>query len=233
MDRRPQKWPLEIYGPDSEWIFGLRKQSGSPPALPLEGQTALWEVKDAVLGGSTTRKLTYSAPASLDLLFLTPQTQFMPHTYLLFDFATDEERAQLARHKLETWKQAFRLDKKLLYKFDRATSGDGAEPPSEEEKPAKPAKQAKSKGAAKSKDKSKSKAKSDGADDIPDAKEAAPSEPVKLLIRLDFSSHEKLSEQRWIDRIPTEDPFQSASPKLIKPNDAEFGDTEKQFEDLS
>ena len=157
----------------------------------------------------------------------------MPHTYLLFDFATDEEKAQLARHKLETWKQAFRLDKKLLYKFDRATSGDGAEPPAEEEKPAKPAKEAKSKGAAKSKDKSKSKAKSEGADADTDTKEATPSEPVKLLIRLDFSSHEKLSEQRWIDRIPTEDPFQAASPKLIKPNDAEFGDTEKQFEDLA
>lgn len=156
----------------------------------------------------------------------------MPHTYLLFDFATDEEKAQLARHKLETWKQAFRLDKKLLYKFDRATSGDGAEPPSQEEQPAKPAKEAKAKGAAKSK--SKSKAKSDDAKpDAPDAKDATPPEPVKLLIRLDFSSHEKLSEQRWIDRIPTEDPFQAASPKLIKPNDTEFVETEKQFEDLA
>jgi hypothetical protein len=168
------------------------------------------------------------------LPFLTPQTQFMPHTYLLFDFATDEEKAQLARHKLETWKQAFRLDKKLLYKFDRATSGDGAEPPAVEEKPAKPVKEAKSKGAAKSKDKSKSKAKSENEEsDASDAKDAAPPEPVKLLIRLDFSSHEKLSEQRWIDRIPKEDPFQSASSKLIKPNDAVFADTEKQFEDLS
>jgi hypothetical protein len=155
----------------------------------------------------------------------------MPHTYLLFDFATDEEKAQLARHKLETWKQAFRLDKKLLYKFDRATSGDGAEPPSEEEKPAKPAKEAKAKGAAKSKDKPKAKSESDEAGAA--TKEASSPEPVKLLIRLDFSSHEKLSEQRWIDRIPTEDPFQSASPKLIKPNDADFADTEKQFEDLA
>jgi hypothetical protein len=179
------------------------------------------------------RQFTYPArSASLDLLFLTPQTQFMPHTYLLFDFATDEAKAQLARHKLETWKQAFRLDKKLLYKFDRATSGDGAEPSSEEEKPAKPDKEPKAKGAAKSK--SKSKAKSQSADpDAPDTKEASPPEPVKLLIRLDFSSHEKLSEQRWVDRIPTEEPFQAASPKVIKPNDSEFADTEKQFEDLA
>jgi hypothetical protein len=155
----------------------------------------------------------------------------MPHTYLLFDFATDEEKAQLARHKLETWKQAFRLDKKLLYKFDRATSGDGAEP-SVEEKPAKPAKEAKAKGVAKSK--SKSEAKSGNAEpDTPDTTEATWAEAVKLLIRLDFSSHEKLSEQRWVDRIPTEDPFQAASPRVIKPNDTEFADTEKQFEDLA
>ena len=153
----------------------------------------------------------------------------MPHTYLLFDFATDEEKAQLARHKLETWKQAFRLDKKLLYKFDRATSGDGAERPAEEEKPAKPAKEAKAKRAAKSKSKSKAKSEDAEASD----KETTSPEPVKLLIRLDFSSHEKLSEQRWIDRIPTEDPFQAASPKLIKPNDGEFAETEKQFEDLA
>jgi hypothetical protein len=192
-----------------------------------------------VLGaGPATQKIAHCPTilghqllASLDLPFLTPQTQFMPHTYLLFDFATDEEKAQLARHKLETWKQAFRLDKKLLFKFDRATSGDGAEP-SVEEKPAKPAKEAKAKGVAKSK--SKSEAKSGNAEpDTPDTKEATLAEPVKLLIRLDFSSHEKLSEQRWVDRIPTEDPFQAASPRVIKPNDTEFADTEKQFEDLA
>ena len=38
----------------------------------------------------------------------------MAHIYLVFDFASDEEKAQLARHKLETWKQAFRLDKRLM-----------------------------------------------------------------------------------------------------------------------
>jgi hypothetical protein len=153
---------------------------------------------------------------SLDLPFLPPQTDFMAHIYLLFDFATDEEKAQLARHKLETWKQAFRLDKKLLYKFDRATSGDGAEP-SEEKKPAK---------AAKAKGMAKSKAKGEDS-------ETASTEPVKLLIRLAFSSHEKLSEQRWIDRIPSEAPFQAASPKVVKPNDTDFVETEKQFEDLA
>jgi len=40
--------------------------------------------------------------------------------------------------------------------------------------------------------------------------------PVKLLVRLYFSGHEKLSEQRWLDRIPAEEPFKSASPKMVR-----------------
>jgi len=39
--------------------------------------------------------------------------------YMHFDFGADEEKAQQARHKLDVWKQAFRLDKKLQYKLDR------------------------------------------------------------------------------------------------------------------
>jgi len=55
---------------------------------------------------------------------------------------------------------------------------------------------------------------------------------VGLLVRLYFSSHEKLSEQRWIDRIPSEEPFKSASPKVIHSNDADFEKTDQQFESL-
>jgi hypothetical protein len=137
----------------------------------------------------------------------------MPHIYLLFDFAADEEKAQLARHKLETWKQAFRLDKRLLYKFDRAISAETAAPSSEEEKPVK------TKGAAKPGSKFA-------------APEAASNGSVKLLVRLGFSGHEKLSEQRWVQRIPSEEPFLKASAKVVKPDDSQFADTEKQFEDL-
>jgi hypothetical protein len=54
----------------------------------------------------------------------------MPQTFLIFDFASNEEAAQQARHKLEGWKQAFRLDKKLLFKFERS----GAEPEQAAEK---------------------------------------------------------------------------------------------------
>ena len=55
----------------------------------------------------------------LDLARGATQTENMAHIYMSFDFGTDEEKAQLARHKLEMWRQAFRLDKKLLYKFER------------------------------------------------------------------------------------------------------------------
>jgi hypothetical protein len=137
----------------------------------------------------------------------------MPHIYMQFDFGKDEEKAQLARHKLEVWKQAFRLDKKLLYKFERATDG-APEPEPVAAKSEKP----KAKGKAKAKDE-------------PETPKS--NETVKLLLRLGFSNHEKLSEQRWVQRIPTEDPFQAAHPVVLKPGDARFSDTEKQFEELA
>jgi hypothetical protein len=137
----------------------------------------------------------------------------MPHIYIQFDFGTDEDKAQLARHKLETWKQAFRLDKKLLYNFERAIDGaTEAEPAAaKSEKPT-----AKGKLEAKHK---------------PEAPTS--NETVRLLLRLGFSNHEKLSEQRWVERIPTEEPFLAASPIVLKPGDPHFADTEKQFEELN
>ena len=142
----------------------------------------------------------------------------MAQTYLLFDLGSDEEKVQQARHKLESWKQAFRLDKKLQYKLKREQS---ASPSTTEAKP-EPAKAEKSKSA---KTKSKSKPKS--------AEPAAEnSGPVKLFVRLYFSGHEKLSEQRWIDRIPTEEPFKSASPKIVRESEPEFADILKQFDTL-
>jgi hypothetical protein len=136
----------------------------------------------------------------------------MAHIYMQFDFASDEEKAQLARHKLEVWKQAFRLDKKLLYKFERSgETGTAAE--AEAEKPAT------SKGKSKAKPESAKKAsKEDG--------------NVHLLVRLGFSGHEKLSEHRWVERIPSEEPFVSASPVTVKPDDTKFADMERRFEDL-
>lgn len=147
----------------------------------------------------------------------------MAHIYLTFDFAGDEGRAQQARHKLDSWKQAFRLDKKLLYKFDR---GDGAgaaasEEQSEEERE-KPAK--KNKAAKGSKSKAAKPAKEE-------TKEGSPSQ-AKLYLRLAFSNHEKLTEQRWVDRIPAEEPFKGASPAAIREGEPGFDEVESHFEEL-
>lgn len=150
----------------------------------------------------------------------------MAHIYLTFDFAGNEEKAQQARHKLDSWKQAFRLDKKLLYKFDR---GDGAsaaasEPPDaeEQEKPAKKGKGAKAGKAAKPK----------AAKGEKEGEKPAAATQAKLYLRLAFSNHEKLTEQRWVDRIPAEEPFKEASPAAIREGEAGFDEVEGHFEEL-
>jgi hypothetical protein len=140
---------------------------------------------------------------------------------MLFDFGADEDKAQQARHKLESWKQAFRLDKKLQFKFDRA-EGPGAEPaPPEAEKPAKAAK-----GEKAEKPTSKGKAKA------AEAPAAGTNGDVKLLVRLYFSPHEKLSEQRWFKQIPSEEPFKGAAPKVIQEGEPGFSEVLAQFDRL-
>ncbi len=140
----------------------------------------------------------------------------MAHTYMLFDFGADEDKAQQARHKLEGWKQAFRLDKKLQVKFDRGEDL-GSEASEAEEAPKK---------AEKPKSKSKAKAKTS---DAADGKNGS----VKLLVRLYFSAHEKLSEQQWLARIPADDLFKGAAPKVVHEGEPEFPEVLKQFESLS
>ncbi len=160
----------------------------------------------------------------------------MAHTYIRFDFGTDEEKAQQARHKLDGWRQAFRLDKRVQYKMDRpesAVAAAGAQPetaakPEAAEKPA-PATKSKAKPAAKTTAKVAEKSGEPAAE----KPEAAANSKVGLLIRLYFSSHEKLSEQRWIERIPSEEPFKSAAPRIIHQHDPEFEATDTQFESLS
>jgi hypothetical protein len=154
----------------------------------------------------------------------------MAHSYIRFDFGTDEEKAQQARHKLDGWRQAFRLDKKLQYKVDRPESASAAAT-SKPEPAATPATPEKSKGKAAEKNKGKA---ASAKPSVPTAEKraAVANGKVSLLVRLYFSSHEKLSEQRWLDRIPSEEPFKSASPKVVHHRDPEFESTDKQFETL-
>ncbi len=142
----------------------------------------------------------------------------MAHTYMLFDFGADEEKAQQARHKLEGWKQAFRLDKKLQFKFDRGDEAASSEGEEATEAPAK---------AAESKSNSKAKAKSKASDE-----DSGKNGSVKLLVRLYFSGHEKLSEQQWLGRIPADDLFKGADPKVVQEGEPEFADVLKQFDAL-
>jgi len=125
----------------------------------------------------------------------------MAQTFLVFDFGSNEEAAQQARHSIERWKQGYRLDKKLLLKFDREEQTEA-----EKEEP-------------KSKGKSK---KENGSEN----------QRVKVIVRLDFSDHEKLSAQRWLDRIPSEAPFKEANPKVVRHGDEEFEPTTKRFDEL-
>jgi hypothetical protein len=152
----------------------------------------------------------------------------MAHTYMVFEFP-NEEKAQQARHKLEGWKQAFRLDKKLQVKFDRGddatAEADDAAADHESEAADEPKKGAKAKSSAKGAKSAKSK-KSD------DAEAAADSGPVKLFVRLYFSTHEKITEQQWLDRIPADDLFKVAHPNVIHQKDATFDETNKQFDTL-
>jgi hypothetical protein len=154
----------------------------------------------------------------------------MAHTYMVFEFPI-EEKAQQARHKLEGWKQAFRLDKKLQVKFDRGDEATTeAEETTAEHESAdadEPKKAAKSKsGASKSSKSAKSK-KHEESDEEP-----ADSGPVKLFVRLYFSNHEKITEQQWFDRIPADDLFKVAHPHVIHEKDAAFDETLKQFDTL-
>jgi len=134
-------------------------------------------------------------------------TKSMAQSFLIFDFGSDEELAQQARHRVDGWKQGFRLDKKLLLKFARSEAPEGEEKTSAKAGRKKPAKA--SAGEAK------------------DSKEN-----IQLIVRLDFSDHERLSHQRWLDRIPSEAPFKDAQPKVIRQNDAEFAGTAERFESL-
>ncbi len=135
----------------------------------------------------------------------------MAQSILIFDFGTNEDAAQQARHKVEGWKQGFRLGNKMLLKFEREDlpeqeNGDDSKDKNSD---------------AKSKKKSGGKKGSE-----------EPAGRLRLFLRLDFSDHEKISHQRWLDRIPEEEPFKSAAGETVRQGDAEFPKTSELFESL-
>ena len=135
----------------------------------------------------------------------------MAHDFLIFDFGSDEETAQQARRKVENWIQGFRLGKKMILKYEREDAE--TEEPAEGENSSGKSSAPKKKASGKSKDESAGN--------------------VRVLIRLDFSDHEKLSHQRWLDRIPTEEPFKAKKAKIVRQSDPQFGETAELFDNLS
>jgi hypothetical protein len=150
----------------------------------------------------------------------------MAYSFLIFDFGRSEDAAQKARHRIDGWKQGFRLDKKLQLKFERQEEETKplATPAASKPKPAKSESKAKGKQKAKDKSDDESGAKTDSS--------PAESSDIRLIVRLDFSDHEKLSHQRWLDRIPTEEPFSTASPKIVRAGDPEFQKVSDLFDSL-
>lgn len=185
----------------------------------------------------------------------------MAHIYMSFDFGTNEDQAQLARHKLEMWRQAFRLDKKLLYKFERpggdsagrsvagadhaeggaakaqGAAADGGKAKAAE-KPGKGGKAAKGKGKTEA-GKAKAEAgkvngesaKAESGKTEPE-KPVTTSGPVRLHLRLGFSGHEKMTEERLVKRIPAEEPFKDASPAVMRQGEPGFDETAAVFDAL-
>jgi hypothetical protein len=153
---------------------------------------------------------------------------YMPSSYLIFDFGEDEQNAQQARHKLESWKQGFRLGDKLAVKFEREQAESEEDEESDQTKgpSKKPAVEEKRGGKKKSSTKSRKSKESGDEEENPGGK-------VRLIVRLNFSDHEKLSLQRWLDRIPTEDPFKAVNAKVVRHHDPEFATTNQLFEELA
>jgi hypothetical protein len=155
----------------------------------------------------------------------TANMQVMAHSFLIFDFGGNEDAAQQARHRIDGWKQGFRLDKKIQIKFERKEpeeKSDGASvAPQKTEKP---------RGKGKSNAGAKSKG---GAKSAPETKSpSANSSQIRLIVRLDFSDHEKLSHQRWLERIPIEEPFKEAHPQVVRAGTPEFKTTSDLFDSL-
>lgn len=151
----------------------------------------------------------YNLRGSLDTHPWDRYRRYMAESILTFDFGTNEEGAQQARHKIEGWKQGFRLGGKMVLKFER--EHDGASKGQSSKKEVTPKKSA---GKAEGEDETKSSGR------------------VRLLVRLNFSDHEKLSHQRWLDRIPAEEPFKSVKTETVRTGDREFPNVAELFDSL-
>jgi hypothetical protein len=138
-------------------------------------------------------------------------------TILIFDFETDEDAAQKARHRVEGWKQGFRLGDKLTLRFERGEAADGAtdEP-----------------GGGESKGREGNVEKSHNARHVAESEAVTAANGVRVAVLLHFSGHEKLSYQRWLERVPGEDPFNGRKLETVSDDDDKFAATAEWFDSL-
>lgn len=66
----------------------------------------------------------------------------------------------------------------------------------------------------------------------PDSKSKEKKQPIRMLVQLDFSPHEKHLFQTWLARIPSEEPFSSIKPETIQRSSANFEETSDRFDSL-
>lgn len=148
----------------------------------------------------------------------------MTQSILVFDFGTNEEAAQQARHKVEAWKQGFRLGNKLQLRFEREEI--------EEKGTSQAGKPAAKAGGTKRRSVAAKNRKTEDAGRADDGEAKSASGRIRVLIRLAFSDHEKLSHQRWLDRIPAEEPFRSVRTETFRAGEADFPTAAERFESL-
>jgi hypothetical protein len=138
----------------------------------------------------------------------------MARAFLLFDFGADEDAVQKARHRIEAWKQAFRLGNKVQFKLERQSPDSSESSPESQDREHK-RKPGETKQAHKS-----------------HKSGIETAERTRLLVRLDFSAHEKNLFQTWLERIPGEDPFKSAKPEAVQHEAANFAQVSDLFDSL-
>ncbi len=165
---------------------------------------------------------------------LSTYTKYMAHAFMIFRFQ-NEEQAQQAWHKLEGWRQGFRLAAKLTAKFVRGEGAgeEGAADELESDSDVADSKKHAGKGhKAEHKADHKNGEHAEKEKGHKKAADGAAEKGVRLIVKLNFSDHEKLSFQRWLDRIPTEEPFKSAEPEVHKGGEADAAKTEELFDTL-
>jgi hypothetical protein len=172
-----------------------------------------------------TARLPKRGKAALDTGHERRYRTVMAQSILIFDFGTNEEAAQQARHKIESWQQGLRLGKKVLFKFER---GEAVEESGEAAKPEGGAAAEESSSKAKTKTGKKKAAKEGGGEGANGEATAR----IRLLIRLGFSDHEKLIQQRVLDRFAAEEPFKSAQGETIRQGNPAFAESADLFDSL-